>query len=217
MARASHGGARLSRHPDPEVRARKAFEQAFQPGLAVWRSILHLQTRLCHVGHGGAEELWTRRQIALDSIGESSGVRSGTCSNRSATVKASRHSSPTLGTQSRGVPQGILFFNPLDSVTVAHQVELLDRRSSTVGHQGRPRGHGVYPLVRAAEPWPPSRGRAVAGYLAHPEPGFRRHSVGRSAPRGTGQKHRIRPFLPATKTRPVSSDLWMVTTRRLPR
>jgi tetratricopeptide (TPR) repeat protein len=120
-----HGG-RLSDIPDPEVRARKAFEQAFQRDSLYGGPILHL-TRLAFVmSDTAAQALWTRRQIALDSIGE------GVPSAQWDLLQSKRDSQgieaflANLGTQSLGVPQGILFFNPLDSVTVAHQVELLD-------------------------------------------------------------------------------------------
>ena len=61
---------RLSDIPEPEARARQAFEQAFQRDSLFGGPIQHLAALTWVVGDTAAQRLWTRRMIALDSAGE---------------------------------------------------------------------------------------------------------------------------------------------------
>ena len=61
---------RLSDIPEPEVRARQAFEQAFQRDSLYGGPIQHLAALTWAARDTAAQRLWTRRLIALDSAGE---------------------------------------------------------------------------------------------------------------------------------------------------
>ena len=61
---------RLADIPEPEVRARQAFEQAFQRDSLFGGPIQHLAALTYVAGDTAAQRLWTRRMIALDSAGD---------------------------------------------------------------------------------------------------------------------------------------------------
>jgi len=117
---------RLSDIPDPEVRARQAFEQAFQRDSLNGGPIQHLAALSWVARDTSAQRLWTRRMIALDSAGE------GPATARWNLLQATRDEAGIrafLAGLDRGpmlVPQGILFFGMLDSVTMANRNALLD-------------------------------------------------------------------------------------------
>jgi tetratricopeptide (TPR) repeat protein len=116
---------RLSDIPDPEGRARQAFEQAFQRDSLFGGPAQHLAALTWAAGDTAAQRLWTRRLVALDSAGE------GVPQARWNLLQATRDEAgiraflAELETGPMQVPQGILFFNTLDSVTIAHRDALL--------------------------------------------------------------------------------------------
>jgi len=128
----------LSDIPDPEVRARQAFEKAFQLDSLYGGPITHLE-RLTHVmSDTAAQALWTRRMIALDSVGL------GVPMARWDLLQGRRDGSgisaflARIDSEPPHVAVGILSFNPLDSVTIAHQPELLaaaHRRATTTSER----------------------------------------------------------------------------------
>jgi eukaryotic-like serine/threonine-protein kinase len=117
---------RLADIPEPELRARQAFEQAFQRDSLYGGPIQHLASLTHAAGDTAAQRLWSRRLIALDSAGE------GVPMVRWNLLQADRDGAgiaafvSALDSGSAQVPQGILFFTPLDSVTIAHREALLD-------------------------------------------------------------------------------------------
>jgi eukaryotic-like serine/threonine-protein kinase len=116
---------RLSDIPDPEVRARRAFEQAFQRDSLFGGPIQHLAALTWAAGDAAAQRLWTRRLVALDSAAE------GVPEARWNLLQATRDEAGIraflagLDSGTMMIPQGILFFNTLDSVTIAHRDALL--------------------------------------------------------------------------------------------
>jgi eukaryotic-like serine/threonine-protein kinase len=120
-----HAG-RLADIPEPEVRARQAFEQAFQRDTLYGGPIQHLAALTYVAGDTTAQRLWTRRLIALDSAGE------GVPTARWDLLQSARDSRGVaaflagLDSGPLGVPQGILFFSTLDSVTIANRAALFE-------------------------------------------------------------------------------------------
>jgi tetratricopeptide (TPR) repeat protein len=116
---------RLSDIPDPEVRARQAFEQSFQRDSLNGGPIQHLAALTWAAGDTAAQRLWTRRLVALDSAGE------GVPNARWNLLQATRDEAGIraflagLDAGPMQVPQGILFFGTLDSVTIANRDALL--------------------------------------------------------------------------------------------
>jgi tetratricopeptide (TPR) repeat protein len=120
-----HGG-RLAEIPEPEQRARQAFEKAFRLDSLYGGPISHLARIAFIAGDTAAQRIWTARATALDSSGE------GVMLSRWDVLAATRDGPgitrylAELRTQPVLTVQAILFQNPLDSVTIAHQPELLD-------------------------------------------------------------------------------------------
>ena len=120
-----HAG-RLADIPDPQVRSRQAFEKAFQLDSLYAGPIQHMARLALFAGDSTAQRLWTARQIALDSAAENRPLaewdllqsrRDGAGITR---FLAGLKSHPLL------IAQSMLFQNTLDSVTIAHQQELMD-------------------------------------------------------------------------------------------
>ncbi|MEP6689209.1 MAG: hypothetical protein ABJC36_12745, partial [Gemmatimonadales bacterium] len=117
---------RLADIPEPEVRARQALEQAFQRDSLFAAPVQHLAALTYVTGDTAAQALWTRRMIALDSTAE------GVPFARWNMLQAERNDAGIaaflagIDSGGAGVPQGILFFSPLDSVTIAHRDALFD-------------------------------------------------------------------------------------------
>ena len=120
-----HAG-RVSDIAEPEQRARQAFEKAFALDSLYAGPISHMSRVAFIAGDTAAQRLWTLRALALDSTGDgiplarwdlmrATGDTAGL--NRAVSQFASRPLGPWV--------QAILFQNPLDSVTIAHQPELL--------------------------------------------------------------------------------------------
>ena len=116
---------RLADIPEPELRARQAFEQAFQRDSLFGGPIQHLAALTYVAGDTAAQRLWTRRMIALDSAGD--GVPGARWNLLQIDRDEAGIAAFLAGLESGPVevPQGILFFGPLDSVTVAHRDALL--------------------------------------------------------------------------------------------
>jgi tetratricopeptide (TPR) repeat protein len=116
---------RLADIAEPEVRARQAFEQAFQRDSLYGAPLSHLAAVTYVAGDTAAQRLWTRRLIALDSAGE--GVPGARWNLLQATRDDAGIAAFLAGLASgpAQVPQAILFFGPLDSVTIAHRDTLL--------------------------------------------------------------------------------------------
>jgi tetratricopeptide (TPR) repeat protein len=117
---------RLSDVPDPEVRARQAFEQAFQRDSLYGAPIQHLTALTWAARDTAAQRLWTGRLIALDSAGE--GVPAARWNLLQATRDTAGIRAFLAGLDGGpwSVPQGLLFFGVLDSVTIAHRDALHD-------------------------------------------------------------------------------------------
>ena len=119
-----HAG-RLSDIPEPEQRARQAFENAHRLDSLYGSPIAHMASVTFVSGDTAAQRLWTSRLIALDSSAE------GVILARWSLVAATRDAAGIarllreLEAQPVLAIQAILFQNPLDSATIAHQPELL--------------------------------------------------------------------------------------------
>jgi tetratricopeptide (TPR) repeat protein len=119
-----HAG-RISDIAEPERRARQAFEKAFQLDSLYAGPITHMARVALLAGDTAAQRLWAARELALDSTAETVPV------TRWDLLRSARDSAGALrflamhGSKP-GVAQAILFQNPLDSFTIAHQPALLD-------------------------------------------------------------------------------------------
>ncbi len=120
-----HGG-RLADIPDPEARARQAFEKAFELDSLYGGAITHLARLSFVVGDTAAQRLWTRREIALDSTGENVAQARWDMLQSTADAAGVQAFLATLDSQPLVLSRAILFQNPRDSVTIAHQPELFD-------------------------------------------------------------------------------------------
>ena len=155
---------RLSDIPEPEVRARQAFEQAFQRDSLYGAPIQHMSALTWAVGDTAAQRLWTARLIALDSAGE--GVPGARWNLLQATRDEAGIAAFLKGLDSGPVqvPQMILFFGTLDSVTIANRDALLaaaHRLSATKPERAQTAGDRVQlPL----EPGAPRRRGEVDRY-----------------------------------------------------
>ena len=125
---------------DADARGRQAFEQAFQRDSLFGGPITHLARLAFGAADTAAQRLWTRRELALDSTGaftplvrwdlmaatrDEPGIRA---------FLAGLDSLPTF------LPVFIVGANPLDSVTIAHQPELLaaaHRRATTTNERSQ--------------------------------------------------------------------------------
>ena len=118
-----HAG-RLADIAEPERRARQAFEKAFQLDSLYAGPITHMARVALMAGDTAAQRLWASREFALDSTSETGPLtrwdllRSTRDSAGAARFLATDGAKP-------GIAQGILFQNPLDSFTIAHQPQLL--------------------------------------------------------------------------------------------
>ena len=112
---------RLSDIPEPEIRARQAFEQAFQRDSLYGAPIQHMAGLTWATGDTAAQRVWTARLIALDSAAE------GVPAARWNLLQATRDEAGIaaflkgLDSQPWQVSQSILFFSALDSITIAHR------------------------------------------------------------------------------------------------
>ncbi|HKU63141.1 MAG TPA: serine/threonine-protein kinase [Gemmatimonadales bacterium] len=117
---------RVSDVADPEVRARQAFEQSFQRDSLYGAPIQHLAVLTWVSGDTAAQRLWTGRLIALDSTAEGvPGARWNLLQARRDTAGLRAFLSK-LDSNPTSVAQGILFFEPLDSLTTVFQDQLFD-------------------------------------------------------------------------------------------
>jgi len=115
---------RLSDIPDPEVRARQAFEQAFQRDSLYGGPIQHLAALAWVARDTGAQRLWTRRLVTLDSTGEGVPMARWNLLQATRDTAGIRTFLAGLDAQGTRAPRSILFFGTLDSVTIAHQSAL---------------------------------------------------------------------------------------------
>jgi serine/threonine-protein kinase len=146
---------RLSDIPEPEMRARQAFEQAFQRDSLYGAPIQHMAALTWVQGDTAAQRIWTRRLIALDSVGE------GVPGARWNLLQATRDDAGIaafLKGLDRGpaqVPQAIMFFGTLDSVTIAQRGALLDamhRLSATKPERTQTAGDRANYLLNLGRP-----------------------------------------------------------------
>ncbi len=116
---------RLADIPEPELRARQAFEQAFQRDSLYGAPVQHLAALTYVAGDTAAQRLWTHRLIALDSAGE--GVPGARWNLLQAERNAAGITAFIPGLDSLGAqgPHAILFFGPLDSITITNREVLL--------------------------------------------------------------------------------------------
>jgi tetratricopeptide (TPR) repeat protein/TolB-like protein len=117
---------RLVDLPQPEVRARQALEQAFQRDSLFGGPIAHLAALAWVTGDTANQRVWTRRLIVLDSAGDN--VPYARWNLLQATRDEPGITAFLAGLDSGDVlvPQGILFFGTLDSVTLAHRAPLYE-------------------------------------------------------------------------------------------
>ncbi len=146
---------RVSDIADPEVRARQAFEQAFQRDSLYGAPIQHLAQLTWVAGDTAAQRVWTGRLIALDSTAEGvPGARWNLLQARRDTAGLRAFLSRLDGAPMT-VPQGIVFFEPLDSLTLVFQDRLLDaayRLAATKGDRVQVAGDRVRALVNRGRP-----------------------------------------------------------------
>ena len=148
---------RLADIPEPEVRARQAFEQAFQRDSLFGGPIQHLAALTYVASDTAAQKIWTRRMIALDSAGEGVPIARWNLLQASRDEAGIARFLEGLDSTSAQVPQGILFFSPLDSVTIANRKGLFDavhRLSATKAERidvATARTHYLWNLGRPAE------------------------------------------------------------------
>ena len=119
-----HGGA-LADLPDHELRAKKAFEEAFRRDSLYAGPIYHLSSMASVAGDSAALRRWTARALALDTT-YADDLRwvllSGTRDEDGIKRLLARPDSVSLDTWK------LLFaFNALDSITLSHQDEQLAR------------------------------------------------------------------------------------------
>ena len=120
-----HGG-RLADIPDPDVRARQAFEKAFELDSLYGGAIAHLARVNFILGDTAAQRRWVRREIGLDSSAQSVTEAKWDLLQASPDAGGVKTFLAGLPSQPLGVPQAILFQNAWDSLTIAHQPELMD-------------------------------------------------------------------------------------------
>jgi tetratricopeptide (TPR) repeat protein len=146
---------RLSDIPEPERRARQAFEQAFQRDSLYGAPIQHLAALTWVQSDTAAQRVWTRRLIALDSVGE------GVPGARWNLLQATRDEAGIaaflegLDAGPAQVPQAIMFFGTLDSVTIAHRdafLEAMHRLSATKPERAQTAGDRANYLLNLGRP-----------------------------------------------------------------
>ncbi|MEO8031681.1 MAG: protein kinase [Gemmatimonadota bacterium] len=120
-----HAG-RLADLPDPVQRARQAFEKAFKIDSLYAGPIQHMARLAFVTGDTAAQRLWSARQFALDSTAENIPLARWDFMQSSRDAAGVTHFLSQLKSQPLLVAQSILFQNTLDSVTIAHQPELMD-------------------------------------------------------------------------------------------
>ncbi|HEX3275410.1 MAG TPA: hypothetical protein VHR43_11180, partial [Gemmatimonadales bacterium] len=117
---------RLVDLPQPEARARQALEQAFQRDSLFGAPIQHLAALTWVTGDTAAQRVWTRRMIALDSTSEGVPFARWNLLQATRDTAGIRAFLAGLDSGEVGVPQGVLFFGTLDSVTTANRAPLLE-------------------------------------------------------------------------------------------
>ena len=120
-----HAG-RLSDITDPELRARQAFERAFRLDSLYGSPIAHMARVAFVAGDTAAQRLWTERAVALDSTAETVALARWDLLSATRDTVGLRRFLVALKDQPVDAVQGILFQNPLDSLTIVHQPELLE-------------------------------------------------------------------------------------------
>lgn len=132
-----HAG-RLADLSDPEQRARQAFERAFRIDSLYGGPIQHMSRLAFVTGDTAAQRLWTARQIALDSTAENVFLAKWDLHQSAGNAAGISELLSQLKSQPLLVTQSILFQNTLDSVTIAHQPELMGAfRSLAVSRRDR--------------------------------------------------------------------------------
>ncbi|HEX5004734.1 MAG TPA: protein kinase [Gemmatimonadales bacterium] len=119
-----HGG-RLADIPEPEARARQAFEKAFDLDSLHGGAITHLARLSFVTGDTAAQRVWARREFALDSTSENIQTTRWDLLQSSRDPAGVEAYLAGLSSGPIDVPRAILFQNPRDSVTIAHREELL--------------------------------------------------------------------------------------------
>jgi eukaryotic-like serine/threonine-protein kinase len=130
-----HAG-RLSEIAEPEQRARQAFEKAFRLDSLYSGPITHMTRVAMAAGDTAAQRLWTARTIALDSTAEGVPLARWDLLQAEGDTAGLRRFLDEFKSGPVDVPQAILFQNPLDSLTIAHQPELLDLFHTHAASQG---------------------------------------------------------------------------------
>jgi len=120
-----HGG-RLADIPEPEARARQAFEKTFELDSLHGGTITHLARLSFVTGDTAAQRVWARREFALDSTGENIQTTHWDLLQSSRDPAKIKAYLEELSSRPIDVPRAILFQDPRDSVTIAHRLELLD-------------------------------------------------------------------------------------------
>ncbi|MGH7499566.1 MAG: hypothetical protein ACREL3_12030 [Gemmatimonadales bacterium] len=120
-----HDG-RVADIPEPELRARQAFEQAFQRDSLFGGPAEHLARLTYVVGDTAAQRLWSRRMIALDSTGDNVPQARWDMLQSARDARGIDAFVAGVGQSEWSLVTGILFFGPLDSAVLAHQDALMD-------------------------------------------------------------------------------------------
>jgi tRNA A-37 threonylcarbamoyl transferase component Bud32/tetratricopeptide (TPR) repeat protein len=146
---------RLSDIADPAPRARQALELAFQRDTLYGAPIQHLAALTYAAGDTSAQRLWTRRLVALDSLGE--GVPAARWNLLAATHDSAGIAAHLAGLASQSVyaSQALLFFTPLDSVTIAHRETLFGlayRLAASKGERATIAGDRLHSLQNQGRP-----------------------------------------------------------------
>ncbi len=123
----------LSDVPEPQVRARRAFEQAFQRDSLYGAPVQHLAALTFVAGDTAAQRVWTKRLESLDASAE--GVYNARWQLLSGTHDAMGVTAflPVVDSMPVTAPGGLVVMNSMDSTTIAHQDDFFDmvRRKAT--------------------------------------------------------------------------------------
>ncbi len=141
--------------PDYDIRARLAFEQAFTRDSLYAHPMLYLERLAFVASDMVAQRLWTGRMQALDSTADLLVLARWDLLATTRDRQGIRAFLAGIDSLPPRAPRWIVQYNPLDSVTIAHQAELLDanyRRATTADERGAVAAYQVMMLLNRGRP-----------------------------------------------------------------